>query len=1000
MKKKKVLLFTKIHFCSFQTNTFVFYKWAVYKIIISSFVCFLTNESLLLAQTNEKALITHVNPFVGTDFHGHTYPGAMVPFGMVQLSPDTRLDGWDGCSAYHYSDSVIHGFSHTHLSGTGCSDYGDILFMPLQFQNTIPDKSWTTSSFSHKNEYAEPGYYRVFLDKNKIKAELTVSQRCGMHRYTFKNGNNKALLIDLEHRDEVIDAMFEIIDSVTICGYRKSKAWARNQQIFFYAVFSNPFDATIFNANTAQLSKKITAKNLKAILKFKNSKNAEIIAKVGISFVDVNGAKNNYATEVENKTFDAVRLDAQKQWEQYLHKIVVTHSDTNTLKVFYTALYHTALSPNIASDCDGRYLGMDLKIHQAKDYVHYTVFSLWDTYRALHPLFTIIERNRTLDFIKTFLNMYLQAGKLPVWELAANETNCMIGYHAVSVIADAYAKGIQNFNTDLALQSMLASANIKDFGIAEYAKDECLLSDKEHESVSKTLEYAYNDWCIAQFAKAIKRNDVYKTYTKRALSYQNLFHPTYKFMVPRVNGGFLNNFDPREVNNHYTEANSWQYSFYVPHDIQTLIDLHGGDNNFEKQLDALFNADSKTTGRTQVDITGLIGQYAHGNEPSHQIAYLYNYIAKPWKTQLRVSEIMEKFYTSLPDGLAGNEDCGQMSAWYVLSSLGFYPVCPGNSDYAIGMPQFEKAVINMENGKSFIIETKNQNAGKYIHSATLNGSNYEKSYFTHQQLMDGGTLVFNLSDTYSEKFGTDNKHKPSTQIENLNFVPMPYFINNQRVFKDSLLIDLADLKDNNIYYQLDSGYWQRFEKPFFIYKTCTIKAYCKNTSGNSSAVIEAKYNMLPKGYKITLLRQYNPQYNAGGAEGLLDGIYGTVNWRLGNWQGYQNTDFIAIVELDSAKVLQNIGLNCLQDARSWIWMPVKVNFYSSMDGVNFIHMGTAAHQIADNSEETIIYTFKIAAPAEKTKYIKIEAINYGDIPAWHPGAGGKAFIFADEIIIN
>ncbi len=553
-----------------------------------------------------------VNPFVGTDFNGHTFPGATTPFGMVQLSPDTRIDGsWEGCSGYHYSDTLIYGFSHTHLSGTGVSDYGDILIMPILNDDSFEAEEYA-ATFKHENETASAGYYQVGFD-NGIQSELTATTRCGFHRYRYPT-SSFSVIIDLNHRDHLVDGKIEVIDDHTIQIKRISSAWAKNQHAYAHIEFSQAF-AHRFNEDKSKI-----------ILSFEGG-DKELLIRAGMSFVSQLGAKTNLKAELNHWNFEHTKHEAKASWDNALSKIIVEDDDMEKLRVFYTALYHVMIHPNVAMDVNGNYRGMDNIIHKAEGFTYYTVFSLWDTFRATHPLFTITEQKRSLDFIKSFLAMYEQGGRLPVWELCSNETDCMIGYHSVSVIADALAKGIDDFDIDLAYQSMTASANWDHLGLPAYINQGFLSIDDEHESVSKTLEYAYDDWCIAQVALRLNKTEDYKQYILRSNAWRNLLDPESKLMRPRKNGGWLTPFEPREVNNHFTEGNAWQYSFFVPHDVKGLIKAMGGVAPFEAQLDVLFSAPIETTGRTQPDISGLIGQYAHGNEPSHHMAYLYNYIA-------------------------------------------------------------------------------------------------------------------------------------------------------------------------------------------------------------------------------------------------------------------------------------------------------------------------------------------------------------------------------------
>jgi predicted alpha-1,2-mannosidase len=569
--------------------------------------------------------VSDVNPFIGTDGHGHTYPGSSMPFGMVQLSPDTRLDGWDGCSAFHDSDTIIYGFSHTHLSGTGCSDYGDILVMPFTGNISLKDYGFA-SSFSRTSETATPGYYSVFLEKYHVKAELTSTNRVGFHRYTFPADGKAGIVVDLKHRDKVLKSGITLVTNDEIEGYRISQAWAAKQMIYFVAKFSRPFN-------------EVNIDSLQAFLTFSDNKNEPVLVKLGISGVSIEGARKNLEAEIPEWDFDSIRLQAQVTWNAELGKIRLEGATDEKQVVFYTAMYHTMLQPNIFNDVDGQYRGRDFEVHKTQGFSYYTVFSLWDTYRAAHPLYTILETNRTNDFIKTFLRQYKEGGMLPVWELSSNETGCMIGYHAIPVIADAYLKGIHDYSASDALEAMKHSAMQDHLGLKYFKIKGYIPADKEGESVSKTLEYAYDDWCIAMMAKKMGKEDDYRTFIARAQYYKNIFDPSTGFFRAKANETWFSPFEPAEVNFNYTEANAWQYAFYVPQDIEGLMELMGGREKFATKLDELFSTDSRTTGREQADISGLIGQYAHGNEPSHHMAYLYNFVLQPWKTQEIVHRI-------------------------------------------------------------------------------------------------------------------------------------------------------------------------------------------------------------------------------------------------------------------------------------------------------------------------------------------------------------------------
>lgn len=966
----------------------------------------------LAQKTQPRNLTRLVDPFVGTGGHGHTFPGATLPFGMVQLSPDTRLTGWDGCSGYHYSDHIIYGFSHTHLSGTGIPDYGDILLMPTVGLNNIdanpnePSKGYA-SRFSHQNETARPGSYSVRLDDDNIFAELTATNRVGFHRYTFPKTGQAQIILDLTHRDRVRESYLHIIDNTHVVGFRRSEAWAKDQIVYFALEFSRPFiEAKSTSAGEVSRTEELKGNEIKSMFRFSTQDAAPVLVKVGISAVSIDGARENLKAELNHWDFERVKADADRIWNTELAKIVVTGGNENHLKNFYTALYHAMLAPNMFMDVDRQYRGRDFKVHRAKDFDNYTVFSLWDTFRAAHPLYTIIDQKRTRDFINTFLAQYEEGGRLPVWELAANETDTMIGYHAVSVIADAAAKDIDGFDRKLALKAMKHSAEQKHFGLAAYAENGFMSMEEERESVSKTLEYAYDDWCIAEMAQREGQNEDYERFSARAQNYKNVFDPATSFMRPRTNAQWLTPFDPREVDFNFTEANSWQYTFFVPHDVSGLITLMGGKPAFVDKLDALFTANSKTTGREQADITGLIGQYAHGNEPSHHMAYLYNYANQPWKTQARVRQIMDSFYQPTPDGLIGNEDCGQMSAWFVLSATGFYPVTPGAPIYAIGSPLFPQVRFSLENGKSFVIKARRvSKANAYIQSATLNGLPYAKSFISHKDLMAGGELIFEMGPRPNRSWGSKDVDVPVAQIKTADIVPVPVIKAFGKTFKDFLLVSISGMSNELEFHYTTDGSEptiraQRYTRPILLDKSATVKAIAIDRRRQTSLVATAKYHQIPHKWALALGSKYSSQYNGGGDLALIDGIRGTTNWSGGGWQGYQGQDLVATIDLGQSQKISKVGAGFLQDVGSWILMPHSIDFEVSTDGQTFQKVASIPMDVPDKDYGVIIKDFVTTLDGVRARYVRIRARTYGKLPAWHLGSGGDSWIFADEIIVE
>jgi len=752
--------------------------------------CFLSLFLLPLSAFAQQNIIQYVNPLIGTQRMGHTFPGATVPFGMVQLSPDTDTipyemngkynpDVYKYCAGYQYDDKTITGFSHTHFSGTGHSDLGDFLIMPttgpLQLNpGTAADpKSGYRSAFSHTNEKAEAGYYKVKLDDDNITAELTATTRVGFHQYTFPKTNEAHIIFDLMHGiynydDKDVWTFIRVENDTLVTGYRQTNGWARTRTVYFAMTFSKPFVAY----GCKDFSKKqvyrgfwrkfdqtknfpdLAGKQLRMYFDFNTGAEEKIKIKFALSSVSTEGALLNLKTELPHWDFDKTKQEAQAAWNKELNKVVIDASEAEKQN-FYTALYHAFLGPTVYMDADRRYKGLDQNIHTAAGFTNYTTFSLWDTYRALHPLFNILQPARNGDMVSSMLAHYDQSvlKMLPIWSHYNNDNWCMSGYHCVSVIADAIIKGNTSFNAASALQACVATASHKNYeGLGYYIDKGFIPDEKLGTSASTTLEYAYDDWCVAQVAKKLGNQDIYDAFTKRSANYKNLYDASVGFMHARKeDGSFKNEFDALSTHGQgFIEGNSWNYSFFVPHEPNELITLMGGKKNFSAKLDTLFTMylPDKYFAETE-DITrdGIIGTYVHGNEPAHHVAYLYNFAGQPWKTQQRVRMILKNQYKPAPDGLGGNDDCGQMSAWYLFSTLGFYPVAPGSAEYQLGSPAINKAVIQLENGKTFTVEALNQNdKNVYVQKAMLNGKQLAQPVITHNDIMNGGSLVFYMSD--------------------------------------------------------------------------------------------------------------------------------------------------------------------------------------------------------------------------------------------------------------
>lgn len=761
----------------------------IMKYLLTIFLIYCLFTELNAQSNDSENLIRYVNPLIGTHKMGHTYPGATVPFGMVQLSPDTdtlfyehqgKYNGpvYKYCAGYQYDDPTIVGFSHTHFSGTGHSDLGDILVMPTEGLLQLnpgtedhPEKGYR-SAFSHSTEVAEPNYYKVMLEDHQIKAELTTTARTGFHQYTFPKSEAAHIIVDLvsgiyNHPEKNVWTFVRIENDTLITGYRQTNGWARTRTVYFVISFSKPF----FQYGNQDTSKpqvykgfwgkfdqrknfpETAGKNIRLYFDFKTNESEKIKMKVAISPVSMAGALENMRREIPHWDFERVKKKGQDLWNKELNRIKVKMLHPDDYINFYTSVYHTFLGPTLYMDTDNQYRGLDQNNHVAKGFTNYSTFSLWDTYRALHPWFTIVQPSRNNDMIRSMLTHYDQSvhKMLPVWSHHANENWCMIGYHSVSVIADALVKDSNFKEAERALNACVATANQEYYGsLGTYIEKGFVPDEKSSSSVSMTLEYAYNDWCIAQLAKRLGKQEIAAEFTRRSGNWKNVFDQSIGYARPKsASGTFRKEFDVLSTHGQgFIEGNAWNYSLYVPHQPQELITLMGGPSRFSVHLDSLFTMflPDKYFAETE-DITreGIIGNYVHGNEPAHHVAYLYNWVGQPWKTQERVRMILEKQYKATPDGLGGNDDCGQMSAWYLFTSLGFYPVAPGSGEYSIGSPAVVEATIALENGKTFTVKTHNQGKRNvYVHKVELNGKVLEKPVLTHEDLIKGGTLTFHM----------------------------------------------------------------------------------------------------------------------------------------------------------------------------------------------------------------------------------------------------------------
>jgi len=972
-----------------------------------------------------------VDPFIGTGGHGHTFPGATLPFGMVQLSPDTDTQGWDWCSGYHASDNSIMGFSHTHLSGTGGADYGDIMILPFIGETKLnpgpknePDKGYR-SCFEHANEVAEPGYYSVELIDNNITAELTATSRVGFHRYTFLNSDSGRVLLDLHHgiSDIVRESHIQVVDEHEVIGLRRSKGWASDQRVYFVMQFSEPIKLFKLFSNDVHInSERVEGTNTKAVFDFNTQKANPLLIKVAISAVDEDGCRKNLNEELPHWDFDKIRSDADQIWNKYLSKIEVEGDSKEQQTIFYTALYHTMIHPNIFMDVDGRYRGIDKVIHKAEGFDHYTLFSLWDTFRAIHPLYNLIFPELNNHFIKSMLVKYDEHGLLPVWELFGNETGTMIGYHSIPVIVDAYMKGYRDFDVEKAFTAMKKSAKQDHLGLKYLKTAYFIPMDKEGNSVSKALEYAYDDWCIAQFAKALGKVADYKYFIDRATFYRNHFDSQSGMMRGRsLSGKWRENFDPANASGwgsgDFTEGNSWQYTWSVQQDITGLIELMGGDEDFFNKLDRLFTTQYDKE-HAPSDMTGLIGQYAHGNEPSHHIGYLYNFAGKPWKTQQTIRQILTDMYTVKRDGLCGNEDCGQMSAWYVFSSMGFYPVTPGLNDYVIGSPLFNKVKINLPNGKKFEINAENNNdSNVFIQNVFVNGQPYQKSFLTFGQIMEGANLEFIMGESPNRNWANEPKNRPVVKIEE-KYIPAE----ERKVFQPILKGDTANLFNKKrdvelncinpnakIYYTIDGSApdqnSNQYSDPIIINKPLILKAIAFSENLLPSEILEHHFQKAiyrnDASAKYPRIHLQNPQhhnYASEGANSLMDGKFGTELVWGEHWLGFEVDDMIADIDLGDQFIVDKINVRFLRDQGGWIFLPKYVEFFISNDGIDFRSIQKITHNETFPDAPRQVLPISVDGLNEKIRFIKVIAKNIEQCPDWH--GGNKAFLFCDEILIQ
>ncbi|MET1168537.1 MAG: GH92 family glycosyl hydrolase [Flavobacteriales bacterium] len=960
------------------------------------------------AQEAQWTSIQDINPFIGTGGHGHTHPSAQAPFGMIQLGPNTRYDGWDGCGGYHYTDSAMYGFTCTHLSGTGVSDYGDLLMLPY----SSPTKEGDHIKFFKEDEHAQAGYYACILNDG-TRIEATAGDRIGKLRLHFPRNSSPGIMVDLNFRDRVLKQDFSALGNGKFEGHRISEGWAREQH-FYFGFNISPIPDSVW-----QLTPGVYWLALP-----EGTFDAEV--SIGMSGTSEEGAWKNYHGERAERDFEKVFAETQGKWAKELAKSTVKSASADDRAILATALYHAYAVPNLWSDVDGAYRGADGKIYTDTEHAHYTVYSLWDTYRTAHPLYTITQPERTQEFIYGMLDMYKQRGRLPIWELAGNETDCMIGYHSVSVLADAIAKGYHT-DTVLTLEAMRATAEMNVFGLGAYQESGFLSIEDESESVSKTLEYAYDDACIAWTAERLGNLGMMNSYNQRASAYRSLIDPESGFVRPRTNGDFLSPYAPQEVNNHFTEANAYQYSFSPVHDIEgwmeVLTNFRAARENWnslprkkqtmvvksrhdvlEDLLDELFTAPSETTGREQADITGLIGQYAHGNEPSHHIAYLYNATNNPGKTSYWVNEVLNSQYQNTPDGLSGNEDCGQMSAWYVMASMGLYPLVPGQPHYQLSTPKWDAIHLELANGKSLDIAAKG--TGPYLSSYNLGEEvmmHKQKRYVSHQKLLEGGTWDVERG-TDEGLWNATERYKTSLN----NPTPPAPIIRVNRTFSGETPVEIIPTGSYDLwrYDRYENVKWKKDRKGRERIGTAYDNGFVTAIPphyGYGYHIAKAVFTQRDDNYSARWI-QGTPtsQYTAGGAGAAVDGIRGDTDWRKGHWIGIQGEDAVLEISLEKPKAMRSISVGILKDIRAWIALPKALE-------ISIWYEGSTAWKTIDvlpvenplGEEEATRKEVIFAHDSQRTvKRVRVKFTNAGKLQDWHPGAGYPSYFFVDEVWLD
>lgn len=1004
------------------------------KKLITIFLLLFITSSLF---ADKKQLIQYVDPMIGTDGHAHTFPGATLPFGMVQLSPSNDFKAWDWCSGYHYSDSILKGFAHTHISGAGLAGLGDILLMPTLGETKIqagteeePDSGFR-SRFSHEREKASAGYYAVVLDDYDVKVELTCTPRVGFHRYTFNTAGQGNVILDPTHNimENVQATEIEILSDTKIRGWKHCNGEGGDRKVYFYANFSKAFEQSgvAIDDQIQTGTKKATAKRVKGFVSFDVNSGESVEVKVALSHVSYEGAKANFDAEAKDISFDQTLSKAQKLWEDKMNKFHIETDKLSDKRNFYTALYHSMISPNLISDVTGEYMVEGKKYHS--DFDQYSNFSTWDTYRAVHPLMAIVEQKKTVDFVNSLSSRYTDSKVgLPVWECLGHDNVCMIGYSTVSVMSDAILKDIEGINNQAAYDAMKAAAfnlekhsNSYDVNGMNFYIDMDFVPGEIGSSVSKTTEYNYYDWCLSQVAKKLgKRDDAY-LFQQRSKGYRNLFDEKSGYLLPKLQNGKLVNVDKSKWDGlvkNYVSGNIWGYSSYVPHDMAYLMQLHGGKGKFASWLDEIFADDSEIGGSQHVDISGFIGKYGHGDEPSHQMPYLYVYAGQPWKTQKLVREILPRFYHDHPAGLDNNDDLGQMSSWYIFGSLGFYPVCPGSNQYQIGSPAYQKASINLENGKVFtVVAHDNSEKNIFIQSAKLNGKEFTKPFITYDQIKNGGELVFEMGSKPNKSWGNSKadlnelngmKISKEYKLQEEKQVLMPYVNDIASSFEKSKMVELlCGTNGAEIRYTMDgsepNANSEKYKKPVVISKDATINAKAFKAGLKESGSLQLHYlKGIPfnsqTGYPKVKVEGKDIGYGEKSGAQLIDGGFGSTTFNDGFWTGIDLKDLDVDIDLGESRTICEVKPGILIYPGAWIFNPDEIEVYVSNDQKNY-RLVKNINLESPKDERRYVTRPAIEFPSVNCRYLRITFKN-GPIPDWHMAGGRKHWIFVDEILIN